>query len=60
MEEFDYQKALETLEEIATKVEDPSTGLEDIDKYVKLSDELIGQCRAYLRSVRERIDRSFQ
>ena len=60
MEDFDYQKALETLEEIAVKVEDPLTGLEDIDKYVKLSDELIGQCRAYLRTVKERIDSSFQ
>ena len=59
MEQFDYQKALETLEEIAAKVEDPSTGLDDIDKYVKQSDELIAKCREYLRSVRERIDSSF-
>lgn len=60
MEEFDYQKATEALERIARKVEDPSTGLEDIDRYVKQSEELISQCRAYLRSVREKIDSSFE
>ena len=58
--EFDYQKALATLEEIAVKVEDPSTGLGDIDKYVKQSEELVSQCRAYLRTVREKIDNSFE
>ena len=31
MEEFDYAKALEELEGIARKVEDPSTALDDID-----------------------------
>ena len=59
-EEFDYQKALARLEEIAAKVEDPSTGLEDIDKYVRESEELVAGCRAYLRTVREKIDRSFE
>lgn len=59
-EEFDYQKALSRLEEIAAKVEDPSTGLEDIDKYVRESEELVAGCRAYLRTVREKIDRSFE
>ncbi len=59
-EEFDYQKALSRLEEIAAKVEDPSTGLEDIDKYVRESEELVAGCRAYLRTVREKIDDSFE
>ena len=60
MEEFDYQKATEALEQIARKVEDPSTGLEDIDRYVKQSEELISKCRAYLRTVRGKIDSSFE
>lgn len=60
MEEFDYMKAIEDLEKIASKVEDPSTGLEDIDKYVKQSEELVEKCRAYLRTVREKVDASFQ
>ena len=60
MEDFDYQKALATLEEIAEKVEDHSTGLGDIDRYVKQSEELVAKCRAYLRSVREKIDSSFE
>ena len=60
LEDFDYQKAIAALEEIAEKVEDPSVGLEDIDRYVKQSEELISKCRAYLRSVREKADTSFE
>ena len=60
MDDFDYQKAIADLEEIAEKVEDPSTGLEDIDRYVKQSEELVSKCRAYLRTVREKVDASFE
>jgi exodeoxyribonuclease VII small subunit len=60
MEDFDYHKAIAALEEIAKKVEDPSAGLEDIDRYVKQSEELISKCRAYLRTVREKADTSFE
>lgn len=56
MDKFDYKKAVDELEKIAVKVEDPSTGLDDIDRYVKRSGELIASCRAYLRSVRDRVD----
>ena len=56
MEKFDYAKAMAELEEIAARIEDPSTGLDDIDKYIKRSEELIEGCRAYLRTARERID----
>jgi hypothetical protein len=51
--EFDYAKAVAELEEIAAKVEDPQTGIGDIDKYIRRSEELIGACRDYLRGVRE-------
>ena len=44
--EFDYAKAVEELEAIAVKVEDPETGIDDIDKYIRRSDELIEACRA--------------
>ena len=60
MDDFDYQKAIAELEKIAEKVEDPSTGLDDIDRYVKQSEELISKCRAYLRTVREKVDSSFE
>ena len=50
--EFDYAKAVEELEAIAAKVEDPQTGVDDIDKYIKRSQELIEACRNYLRGVR--------
>ena len=56
MEEFDYAKALEDLERIAEKVEDPSTAIDDIDKYIRRSDELVGKCREYLRTLRTKTD----
>lgn len=56
MEKFDYNKAVEELESIAAKVEDPQTGIDDIDKYIKRSEELISACREYLRGVREKVE----
>lgn len=55
-EGFDYAKAVEELEAIAAKVEDPGTGIDDIEKYMKRSADLIEACRAYLRGARERLD----
>ena len=55
-QEFDYRKAIEELEAIALKVEDPNTGLDDIDRYIKRSQELIEACRAYLRGAREKLE----
>ena len=52
-DKFEYSKAIEELEAIAAKVEDPSTGIGDIDKCMKRSQELIEACRAYLRGARE-------
>jgi exodeoxyribonuclease VII small subunit len=54
---FEYAKAIEELEAIAAKVEDPKTGIEDIDKYIKRSEELISACRDYLRGVREKVEK---
>jgi len=44
------------LEEIAAKVENPETGLDDIDKYIKRSSELIESCRKYLRTAHDKIE----
>ena len=52
-EKFDYTKAIEELEAIAAKVEDPKTGIGDIDRYMKRSQVLVEACRAYLRGARE-------
>ncbi len=41
---------------IAAKVEDPDTGIDDIDRYIKRSEELIEACRAYLRGARQKLD----
>lgn len=58
MEKFDYAKAVAELEQIAQKVEDPKTGIEDIDRYIKRSQELMDGCRAYLRSAREKLEKT--
>ena len=55
-EKFDYDKAVEELEQMAARVEDPATGIDDIDKYIKRSKELLEACRSYLRSAREKLD----
>ncbi len=53
---FDYAAAVGELEKIASKVEDPSTGLDDIDKYIRKADRLIASCRKYLRTAREKAE----
>ena len=55
-EQFDYAKAIARLEEIAAKVENPETKLDDIDSRGGESKQLLKACREYLRSVREKID----
>lgn len=56
MKEFDYAKAVEELETIAAKVENPETGIDDIDRCIRRSQELIEACRAYLRGAREKLN----
>ena len=53
---FDYAKAIAELEEVAAKVENPETKLDDIDALVGRSKELLKQCREYLRTVKDKID----
>ena len=55
-EAFDYAAALTELEDIARRGEDPETKLDELDRLVARSRTLIQGCRAYLRTVRERID----
>lgn len=55
-QKFDYAKAVEELEAIAAKAEDPETGIEDIDRCIRRSQELIEACRAYLRGAREKLE----
>ena len=56
MEEFNYNEAVAELEKIAARVEDPATGLDEIDRCIRRSDELIGRCREYLRTARQKTD----
>ena len=56
-EKFDYAKALSELEAIAAKVEDPETKLDDIDALVSRSNRLLKDCRVYLRTVKEKIEK---
>ena len=55
-QKFDYAKAIAELEEIAKKVENPETKLDDIDTLVVRSKELLKGCREYLRTIKEKID----
>lgn len=55
-QKFDYAKAIAELDEIAAKVENPETKLDDIDALVVRSKELLRQCRDYLRTVKDKID----
>lgn len=55
-EQFDYSKALEELEQIAAKVENPETSLADIDSLVGRSRFLLKACRDYLRTIKDKID----
>ena len=56
-EKFDYTKAVAELDAIAAKIEDPKTSLDDIGALVSRSKVLIKECREYLRSVRESIQK---
>lgn len=51
---FDYASAVAELEKIAATVENPETPIDDIDRYIRRSERLIADCRAWLRGVRER------
>ena len=53
---FDYAAAVAELEKIASQVEEPGTRLDDIDKLVSRSKELLKGCREYLQGVKEKID----
>ena len=55
-DKFDYATAIAELDEIAAKVENPETKLDDIDALVGRAKELLKQCREYLRTVKEKID----
>ncbi len=55
-DQFDYAGAMAELEKIAQKVEDPSTALDDVEKYIRRSDELIAKCREYLRTMKTKTE----
>lgn len=56
-ENFDYAESLKKLEGIASKVEDPGTGIDDIGRYIKEADVMIERCRQYLREAREKTEK---
>lgn len=56
MERFDYTKAIAELERLAALAEDPDTGLDKLDENIKRSQELIEQCREYLRTARAKVE----
>ena len=62
-EKFDYDAAVAELEAIAQKAENPRTAVEDMEKMIRRSAELVQACRAYLRGAREKVaalDKEFE
>lgn len=53
----EYREALEELEKLVEKIEDPSTGVEEIAPMVKRSLELAEICRSELRKYNQEIDK---
>lgn len=53
---FDYAAAVAELEKMAARAESADVSIDDIDKYIRRSEELISGCRQYLRSAREKLD----
>ena len=56
-ETMTYSKALEALEEILRKVENPEIPLTEVEKEVKRAMELIAFCRGELSAYKERLDK---
>ena len=56
-ETMTYSKALEALEEILRKVENPEIPLTEVEKEVKRAMELIAFCRGELSVYKERFDK---
>lgn len=56
MDSKGYRKAMEELEKLASKVEDPATSIDDIDALIKRADALTEACRRYLRGAREKTE----
>lgn len=57
MDNFDYSKAMGELEKLAARVEDPATGLDEIDVCIKRADELVASCREYIRATRDKLEK---
>ena len=56
-ETMTYSKALEALEEILRKVENPEIPLTEVEKEVKRAMELIAFCRGERAGYKERFDK---
>ncbi len=50
-----YQEALQELQELVAKIEDPSSDIETISRDVKKAMELVKYCQIQLRSYEEEI-----
>jgi exodeoxyribonuclease VII small subunit len=56
-EPFNYSKAIQELDEIAKKVEDPGMKLEEMEALIVKTKSLVEKCHNYLRSAQETIDK---
>jgi exodeoxyribonuclease VII small subunit len=56
-EEFNYQKAMDELQEISRAIENETIPLDDLAKKVKRASELITFCREKLRSTEDEVNK---
>lgn len=52
----EYRKNIERLKEIEAIVKNPESALDSIDALLAETKKITGQCRAYTRELREKVD----
>jgi len=55
-----YREALQEIEKLLAKIEDPETSFDELSKDVKRATELVEYCRKQLRNYKDEIDKISQ
>lgn len=59
-EETGYREALQEIEKLLAKIEDPETSFDELSKDVRRATELVEYCRKQLRNYKDEIDKISQ
>lgn len=55
MEEFDYFKTVDEVEQMLVRIEDPQTGVSQARELIARANACLDQCYEYLRTEREKL-----